>query len=276
MNRSIVLVLALVFAGYASATSQTLADGESSACAGKDSTRYVAGGEECLVYKAFGVPTAGESPVLVVYLHGDVESGPADYLYVSAGWYIKPGVITMALLRPGYYDSEGNYSTDGELKNQRDNYTSHNVEAVALAIQTLKKRYGAKKVILIGHSGGAVYAGVILGKYPALAQRAILANCNCNIIAWRSAMRFGNWSSSLSPSDFVNDILPTTRIIAISASGDDVVPTIVPRKYIDTLRERGLNAEYVEIPGDNHKFGPIVTSRAFSRGLSSLRDDAVR
>jgi predicted esterase len=234
------------------------------------------GGEECLVFTAFGVAGAGNSPTLLVFLHGDVTSTPADYMNYYAPRYVRPGVVTLVLLRPGYHDSEGNRSTDGELKNQYDNYTPHNIEAVALAVRALKERYGAKRVILVGHSGGAAYAGVRLGKYPSLANNAILAACNCNIPDFVSHMRFRPWSSSLSPHDFVGSIARTTRVIAVSGANDVRVPPRIPKKYIETLVERGVSAEYREIPNGVHGFRSIGNSSVFSQALESLIDEAAR
>ncbi len=276
MKRSIVLVLASVLASCVNTGPQNLPEGKSSACEGKDPTRYMAGGEECLVFTAFGVAGAGNSPTLLVFLHGDATGTPAEYMNDYAPRYVRPGVVTLALLRPGYYDSEGNRSTDGELKNQYDNYTPHNIEAVALAVRALKERYGAKRVILVGHSGGAAYAGVILGKYPSLANNAILAACNCNVPDFVSHMRFRPWSSSLSPHDFVGSIAQTTRVIAVSGANDVRVPPRIPKKYIETLVERGVSAEYREIPNGVHGFRSIGNSSVFSQALESLIDEAAR
>ena len=67
---------------------------------------YVPGGGLCLAAATYGASTAGASPALVVVLHGDVSSGgPADYHFWTARNLAGPGVVSVALLRPGYSDS---------------------------------------------------------------------------------------------------------------------------------------------------------------------------
>src|SRR5712692_8450980 len=159
MKRSIILALAFVLASFGMTALETQAQGVSP-CAGKEPVRYVAGGKECLMYKAFGADAAGKDPTLVVFLNGDLfqEGGAADDMYKYAAQFARPGVIGVAILRPAFSDREGNKSTDGERSREFDSYTPRNIESVALAIDALKRRYGAKRVILVAHTAGAAYA----------------------------------------------------------------------------------------------------------------------
>ena len=264
------LVLGLAVAGCG-VTPEKLVQGGDSPCEGKDATRYMAGGKECLVFKAFGVETAGDSPTLIVFLHGDnTRGGATDYMYSVAARYAEPGVIAVAILRPGHYDSDGNASTEGEQWGSWDNYTPHNIESVALVVGGLKERHKAKKVILIGHSGGAAYVGVMLGKYPNLANSAILVACPCNIDDWRWEKGRLRWTWSLSPHSFVGGIARDTRVIAVSGELDSVVSPGIQKEYIKTLTERGTRAEYREIPGVGHGFYSIGNSSTFSSAVESL------
>jgi predicted esterase len=84
------------------------------------------------------------------------------------------------------------------------------------------------------------------------------------------------WTSGLSPSDFVRGIAQTTKVIGVSGTADSIVPARILQQYIETLHERGLKAEYREIPDGVHDFRSIGNSSVFSRALESLIDEAAR
>jgi predicted esterase len=242
-------------------------------CAGKDSSSYVAGGKECLVYKAFG----GKAPLLAVFLHGDVSAGgPADYLFRYAKEYARPGgVVGVALVRPGYYDAENHRST-GDDHGRGDNYTEHNIGAIADAIVRLKDRFGAARVALIGHSGGAAVAGVILGRHPGLASGAVLFSCPCDLEQHARDRRRRRPYQSLSPHSFASQIPQGTRVIAVSGSDDSVVYSHLSKRYAEMLAARGVRAEYREIQNATHSFATLAQSPVFSEVLTLLLEDVAR
>src|ERR1043165_9961224 len=122
--------------------------------AGTSIADYVPGGGLCLAAATYGASGAGASPALVVVLHGDVSSGgPADYHFATARSLAGPGVVAVALVRPGYSDSAGRVS-EGSANGRRDHYTATNINAVADAIAALKTHYKARRVVVLGHSGG--------------------------------------------------------------------------------------------------------------------------
>ena len=69
----------------------------------------------------------------------------------------------------------------GDKMGGGDNYTAHNVDAVANALQALKTKYGARRLVVVGYSGGAATAGVILGRHPELIDNAVLIACPCDL-----------------------------------------------------------------------------------------------
>src|SRR5262245_45032916 len=63
---------------------------------------HVFGGGLCLVASTFGADTAGEAPALVVVVHGDIsDGGAATYHAAFARGLPRPGVLAVALIRPG-------------------------------------------------------------------------------------------------------------------------------------------------------------------------------
>ena len=170
------------------------------------------GNGECLIIKTFGSPAKQNK--LIVFIHGDGTSGgPSDYLYSSAFRYGSEGVISVGLIRPGYFDSARNHSSGYSKRFTGDGYGPSIIDAVAAAVKALKNFYNPDHVVLVGHSGGAAISGVILGKYPALANGAVLAACPCNVPRWR-IMRRGrnNWSLSLSPHSYADAVPKGTKV----------------------------------------------------------------
>ena len=179
VKRTSVVAVTLVTAGCQTTSIES--------CAADNLTRVWANGE-CLVTQTYGSPTKQNK--LIVFIHGDGTSGgPSEYLYSKAQRYGSEGVISVGLIRPGYFDSAGRYSTGYSKRFAGDGYGSSIIDAVAAAVQALKNFYNAEHVVLVGHSGGSAISGVILGKYPSLAAGAVLVACPCNVPKWRIMRR---------------------------------------------------------------------------------------
>ena len=220
------------------------------ACPAPDNEHRVAGQKECMAIRTFRPPSPVPNPILIVYLHGDLSDGsPADYIYQRAREAVADGRIVVAMLRPGYFDSEGNQST-GDNFDRNDSYTASNVDAVAAAIQTLREYHKASAVVVVGHSGGAAIAGVIIGRHPGLIDAAVLVACPCDVPAWRSGRR--PWTRSLSPHDFVKKAPADAKVTVISGDRDDNVRPALAKAYADNLAKRGISARFILVPGAGH------------------------
>lgn len=220
-------------------------------CAADNLTR-VRGGDECLVIKTYNAGAGAKT--LAVFIHGDGSGGgPSDYLFSRAYRYGEGGVVAVGLIRPGYYDAQDNFSTGASYRSEGDGYRDHVVDAVAGAVTELKKFHGAEKVILVGHSGGAAISGVILGRFPGLADAAVLAACPCHVPDWRIMRRGSNtWTRSLSPHEFEDRIPVSARVIAVTGSIDSNTRPEIARSYIERLKARGIDAQFVEVAGASH------------------------
>ena len=219
-----------------------------------DQTQWVDGGKYCLAMQLAGRIDGGKTNKLVVLIHGDVSAGgPADYMYKRAVALGNNETIVVALIRPGYEDSKGNMS-QGSHNNRRDHYTATNIDAIADAILRLKKRYGATRIIVVGHSGGAAITGVMLGKHPGLADSAVLVSCPCNIPEWRLQRGKKSQWRSLSPHAFVDGIPSASTIIAITGNKDDNTSPDLGKSYVNILRKRGIDASFLNVVGGTHGF----------------------
>jgi hypothetical protein len=135
--------------GVCIAVALTMGGSAYAACpAGSSIKDWVQGGKLCFAAATYGTEAAGSSPVLVVVLHGDTSSGgPADYHFDFARSIVQPGLVAVALLRPGYSDRAGRTS-EGQDLGRRDSYTADYIGAVGSAIDALKNEYRANRVVL--------------------------------------------------------------------------------------------------------------------------------
>ena len=240
------------------------------ACANPDMIERVVGREICLAIHTFGAEAAGPSPTLVVVLHGDMSSGgPPEYHLDIARRLAKAGVVAVGIIRPGYTDKDDRTSEGSTSKN--DHYTARNVDAIADAIGKLKGHYKAAATALIGHSGGAAIAGVVIGRHPGVADRALLIACPCDIIRWRNMNRRSPWFSSLSPIDYAGKVPKSAKVIAVTGERDDNTDAELARDYVATLKKRGVAARFVAIPGAGHHVDKKMRDTAdYARALNDI------
>lgn len=186
-------------------------------CTTEDFETNVSGASECLKMRRFGF---SDPDVMLVWLHGDVSSGgPADYHFRIAGnaaiEFASSKTLSIVIVRPGYPDGDGNSSTVSPSQSGRsDHYTKENVTEVATAIEHLKKRFNPRKVIVIGHSGGAATTANMLGLQPGLFESAVLVACPCDLVAWRTGRKA--WSRSEDPIALTDTISPEAKVIALT------------------------------------------------------------
>jgi pimeloyl-ACP methyl ester carboxylesterase len=192
---------------------------------------------------------------LLVYLHGDSSRGG---LFDRHFKYFTPlasaDTVFVGMIRPGYADSKKNAST-GDAMGGGDNYTEHNVDAVAHALQALKTKYSARRLVVVGYSGGAATAGVILGRHPALIDASVLIACPCDL----NIRRQGRARRSMSPHEVADKVFKTAHVTAITGAADANTAPEQVAGYINTLKAQGVKARYLEVPQATHEAGILGT-----------------
>jgi pimeloyl-ACP methyl ester carboxylesterase len=223
---------------------------------------WVLGAGRCLAAATFGAETAGAQPTLVVVVHGDIsDGGLATYHVAFARALARPGVVAVALTRPGYASEPGRVS-GGSTLGRQDNYTPGNVAAVGAAIAELRRHYGARRVVYVGHSGGAAVGGVLIGKQPGLIDVAVLVSCPCDIARWRRERWRDQWRYSESPSRYAARVPPTTRVVAITGSRDGNTAQQLAEDYVRGLARRGVDARFIAVEGAAHGFSGLTAATA--------------
>ena len=236
---------------------------DSRACQSTVEDEWVRGASECLHFEEYRSATLTVHPDLVVVLHGDSPFRRPGYQYAVARRIASDieNVIAIGLLRPGYTDPDGHRSSGIRGRTIGDNYTAHDVDAIAAAIAALADTYLPARVFVVGHSGGAALAADIIGRHPALVTGgAVLVSCPCDVPAWRrhmdSVQHDPIWRvpvQSLSPVDLVARVDSHTVVRVIVGSADSTAPPALSREYAQRLRAAGdAHVDLVEIPGASH------------------------
>lgn len=219
-------------------------------------------GDECaasLAFEAYGPATAGKSGVLVVFLHGSVSAGgPADYMYGYARRFSEahPDVVSVALLAPGYYDRKGRRS-DGSDAGRR---LSDDTEALIPALESLRARFRARKLLVLGHSKGAMNMGGVLGKKPGLIQGAVLV---AGIYDTEALAKDRNRpQNGVDGIKLVSRIPKSTRIILVHGDADREVRISQSQMFEEQARRAGLPVRLVTLAGVEHNFNGALSSAA--------------
>jgi pimeloyl-ACP methyl ester carboxylesterase len=219
---------------------------------------------ECLVIQttkktAVAEPAGNKTRNLLVYLHGDSSRGGLyDRHFKHFKSFASADTVFVGMIRPGYADSKKNASS-GDKMGGGDNYTAHNVDAVANAIQALKTQYATRRVVVVGYSGGAATAGVILGRHPELIDRAVLIACPCDLNIRRQAWSKNIVRRSISPHEVADKVFKTSQVTAITGDADVNTTPAQVSGYIATLKARGVRARYMEVPKATHDAGILGT-----------------
>jgi pimeloyl-ACP methyl ester carboxylesterase len=202
--------------------------------------------KQCLVIRTLrpGQTSRITPKVLVVFLHGD--SGGRTELRTDSGTAAllaeKLQAVTIAVQRPGYRSDLG--TSDGESGAGDDDYTPRNADILATALGNLRSLNPGKKILLIGHSGGAAMAALLASRFPGSADAYLLAACPCDVPAWRqwrasSAGKAGAWSS-LSPLAEAGKVNPDALIRVVVGNKDENTLPQFSETYVRALQARGV------------------------------------
>jgi len=212
-----------------------------------------------------------QHPILVIVVHGDSPDGPPTYQYrfaERAAAAISDAVVA-AVLRPGY--SDGDDSSDGMRGfTTGDNYTPEVVKAVAAVLSELRDRYHPRRVILVGHLGGAAIVGDLLGQQGTAVDGALLVSCPCDLTEWRKHMQSVKggaiWERpvrSLSPLALVDNVPESVKIWLLVGSDDQIAPSALTLAYAEALQNRHVTVNVTIAPGLGHNIllEPVAMER---------------
>ena len=248
------LVLDAVLLGCVSAP-ELDANGE---CLHEDFENRISAAGQCLVLDTYKSPKAETKPLLVVFVHGD-GLGNRGHRWVQRFRDAIPDIpernlVIVALTRPGYQNGR-ELSTGQNHYREGDAYRPYIVKSVAGAIMRLAKHHDAKKIAVIGHSGGGTILGAGLGTEPTFRpDLSVMVASTFNVPKWVAYRGFRRWptAKSLSPHKFTADVPTTVEVVVITGSSDSNAIPELAREYVDLMKRDGKNARFVEVDGAGH------------------------
>ena len=246
--------------------------------AGGGETQWIDVAQGELKAEVYTTTSLSARPTLVIVLHGDLLSPTPSYQYAFAQALTQgfdapampatvrarlgthpdvDDVVAAGLLRPGYTDNARDRS-DGERGDARgENYTAEVTDAVVTVVRALARRFMARRVVLVGHSGGATIAAIVLGRYPDVADAALLVACGCGA------------TRSLQPLDVTPGVRRDVTVRLLVGEEDHVTPPGLSIRYADVLGKRGVDAQVSVLPGLGHDI--MFTRAVFAEVARLLR-----
>jgi hypothetical protein len=109
-------------------------------------------------------------------------------------------------------------------------FSAEVVQATSQAIDVLKARYGAKKLILIGYSGGGTIALLLAAKREDVLRVLTVAG-NVDVQAWVDYHGLTPLGGSLNPVDFLESLSKMEQIHYVG-EGDRNIPAEITRAYV--------------------------------------------
>jgi pimeloyl-ACP methyl ester carboxylesterase len=246
------ILLGVALSAWVAANATTA---QAAPCDHPDNVQFVTGGNECLLIRTARGSMASTGGPLFILLHGDFsrEATLSEYYFSRAQQLagLVPNATAVAMARPGYQAPSGLGST-GDANGHRDNETAENIDDIAGAIQTLKALYRPSKLVLIGHSGGAQVAAIILARQPHLADAAVLVSGPFDVAAWKAGHKIATPFRSESPIQYVDRMPLDTRIVVIEGTDDTNTFPSLAAQYTAALKARGVPVQLIEVPGADH------------------------
>ncbi len=245
--------------------------------------RWVTVGEQRIKTRVHASRDVGEGSTLVVVLGGD-GGGRAPYAFSRRAAAAIDNVVVAAVVRPGYTDEVGDRSDGERGLRVGDNYTVEVVDVIAEVISDLKASFGASRVVVVGHSGGAAITAALLGRHPAAIDGALLVACPCDVAAWRRHMhsvRGDDWwlgpVDAVSPITVAEYVSRSVRVRMIVGSDDQTTPEELTVEYAEALQARTVDVAVTIAPGLGHDImlEPIVLAE-LQQLIASLNVNADR
>lgn len=269
-----VLALALIGLSFAQAATPSIQCLDGTAT---DGIELTGSSRHCVAIQKFEhVSLDGNTRVLVVFVPGDRRSSVAlpDDHGTAFNLSQRLKVSTIAIEHPAYRSD----AASSEVA-QYDGYTPANIAILANALAMLRTLSPGKKILLIGHSGGAAMAALLASRYPSSADAYLLAACPCDVPQWRQSRNAStgkavSWAHSLSPQDEVQNIRADARIALVVGNRDEDPLAKFSEAYVTRLQRRGVKTRLTYAIGATHV--SVLRSPEFFMLAQELADQLSR
>lgn len=213
---------------------------------------------------------ARSGPVLTVVIEGDGAAHDADGrpaadptprrptgLAIARGW---PGPVAWLGRLCQQVRAQDPACTPADWTTHR--YSEAAVRAADTAVDELKARAGAGRVVLVGWSGGGVVAALVAARRRDVAALVTIA-APLDVGAWAQARGLSPLSGSLDPGELAPLSLPQAHLFG---AFDPVVP---PATAVKAARRLGGAAAVVEVWNERHACCWARRAKAIARLASA-------
>jgi pimeloyl-ACP methyl ester carboxylesterase len=252
--RILILLLLVLAPGCASRREQAE---DLAAGAGFRRQAFEAGRFVLVGYLKNGTAGAG---TLTVYLEGDGLAWLSRTQLSSDPTPRQPVALALAAADPGpavlYLGRPCQYVTVTEQRHCDPAYwSSHRfapevVEAAGLALDQAKARTGARRLVLVGYSGGGVLAALLAATRPDVAALASVA-APLDHAAWTRHHRVDPLAGSLNPADQAARLTALPQI-HFAGTEDEVVPPALVRAFLEREGPDAAGRLHL-VPGADHQ-----------------------
>ena len=125
---------------------------------------------------------------------------------------------------------------------------------------------------MVGHSGGALISGVMIGRAAPLVDAAVLIACPCDVVGWRWMGNRKQLPNAESPNGYLSSAPKSSRIFAVAGENDRNTMPSLAQKYVQEAKAMGLEAKFVALPDAGHGFRRIGQRDAFHAVLRQAID----
>ncbi len=198
------------------------------------------------------------SPTLVVYLEGDGFAYVTRSRPASDPTPLDPTALRLALAHPdqgvnlAWLGRPCQYVMSPECRaaywtDRR--YAPEIVDGISAAIDQLKARSHATRLVLVGYSGGGAIAALLAARRGDVARLVTVAG-DLDLGYWTARQKLTPLSGSLDPADFAPALAGVPQV-HFAGGKDEVVGTDVARAYLARL-PASAPARLIEVPAFSH------------------------
>jgi len=196
---------------------------------------------------------------LTVYIEGDGFAWVSSDMPSSDPTPIHPVGLQLALAQPdgnaAYLGRPCQYGGADQLPCGRQYWTAGRfaaevIDASNIAIDDLKKRFGARELTLVGFSGGGAVAALLAARRGDV-RRLITVAGNLDHQAWTTQLRLSPLTGSLNPADY-RDKLATVIQWHFAGGSDRVMPSTIAENFAAGFPPRNKPIVRV-VPGYDHQ-----------------------
>jgi dienelactone hydrolase len=183
-------------------------------------------------------PSAVDDDDLTIYIEGDglswltrntISNDPTPVNPIALGMALnQPSGVAAYLARPCQYAISKNRNCHPEVwANAR--FSQEVIDAMSQGVDVLKHRYQAKRITLVGYSGGGAIAMLISRIRDDVAGVVTVAG-NLDHRAWTDLHRVTPLYDSLNPADYASELVSTSQMHLVGGA-DSNMPVAIVEAY---------------------------------------------